>query len=57
MLNRILIILLLCLGMHKLAAQDLVNCNLMLADAKEAYTAGMVELVPDLLMECIQNKG
>jgi hypothetical protein len=57
MLNRILITLLLCLGMHSLAAQDLVDCSIMLEDAKEAYTAGMVELVPELLMECIQSKG
>ena len=57
MLNRILIILLLCLGIQKLAAQEQVDCSLMLEDAKEAYNAGMVELVPDFLMECIKSKG
>ena len=56
MLNRILIFLLLCLGIQKMAAQE-VDCSLMLGDAKEAYNAGMVELVPDFLMDCIKSGG
>ena len=55
--NRILILLLLCLAIPNMAAQDEVDCNLMLEDAKEAYNAGMLELVPDFLMECIRSKG
>jgi hypothetical protein len=45
------------LGLQTLAAQDLVDCSYMLADAREAYEAGMVELVPELLLECIQTGG
>jgi len=55
--RRILIFLLLCLGIQSLTAQDLVNCTYLLEDAKEAYDAGMVELVPELLLECIQSNG
>ena len=29
-------------------AQENVGCNQLLADAKEAYSAGMVEIVPEL---------
>jgi hypothetical protein len=55
MLNRLLIILILGLGIQTISAQELVDCNMLLIDAKEAYTAGMVELVPELLLECIQT--
>ena len=34
---------------QSMAAQDMVSCNQLLDDAREAYSAGMVELVP----ECI----
>jgi hypothetical protein len=57
MLNRLLFLLLLCLGLQTLSAQDLVDCNVMLEDSREAYDAGMVELVPDLLLECIKTNG
>lgn len=36
------------------AAQDQVGCTQLLEDAKEAYAAGMVELVPELLVPCIE---
>ena len=55
--NRILIFLVLCLGIQSLTAQDLVDCTYLLEDAREAYDAGMVELVPELLLECIQSNG
>jgi len=55
--RRILIFLLLCLGIQSIAAQDLVDCTYLLEDAREAYDAGMVELVPELLLECIQTNG
>ena len=55
--KRILIFLLLCLGIQSLSAQDLVDCTYLLEDAREAYDAGMVELVPELLLECIQING
>ena len=35
-------------------AQDLVGCTQLLEDAKEAYAAGMVELVPELLNPCLE---
>jgi len=57
MLNRILIVLILVLGLQNLNAQNLVDCTYLLEDAKEAYDAGMVELVPELLLECIQTNG
>lgn len=57
MLNRILVFLALCLGLQTLAAQDLVDCTILLEDAREAYDAGMVELVPEFLLECIQSNG
>ena len=57
MLKRLSVLLLLCLGAQTLAAQDLVDCTYLLEDAKEAYNAGMVELVPELLLECIQTNG
>ena len=43
--RRLLIFLLLFLGIQSISAQDLVNCNNLLEDAREAYEAGMVELV------------
>jgi len=55
--RRIFILLLLCLGIQSIAAQDMVDCTYLLEDAKEAYAAGMVELVPELLLECIQVNG
>lgn len=36
-------------------AQDIVGCTGLLEDAREAYTAGMVELVPELLLPCIES--
>jgi len=57
MLNRILIFLCLGLGFQALTAQDLVDCTYLLEDAREAYEAGMVELVPELLLECVQTNG
>lgn len=38
-------------------AQEQVDCKYMLEDAREAYKGGMVELVPDLLKECIKTNG
>ena len=40
-----------------LAAQDRVGCNQLLEDAREAYSAGMVELVPELLLPCLESGG
>ena len=53
----ILIFLVLCLGIQTLRAQDMVDCTNLLEDAREAYEAGMVELVPEFLLECIQSNG
>lgn len=47
----------LCLSLHTIKAQDLVDCTYLLEDAREAYDAGMVELVPELLLECINTNG
>ena len=55
--NRILIFLVLCLGIQSLTAQDMAYCSILLEDAREAYAAGMVELVPELLLECIQSNS
>ena len=56
MYKRILLILLLFLGLQtSLMAQDMVRCNQLLEDAREAYTAGMVELVPELILPCIES--
>jgi hypothetical protein len=38
-------------------AQDLAACSYLLEDAKEAYAAGMVELIPDLLLPCLGADG
>ncbi len=51
----IIILIPLCFGYQSIAAQDLVSCTQLLEDAKEAYAAGMVELVPDLLLPCIES--
>ena len=56
MYKRILVILPLFLWLQtSLVAQDIVGCNQMLEDAREAYSAGMVELVPELLLPCIES--
>lgn len=47
----------LSLGYQTLTAQDLVDCTYLLEDAREAYDGGMVELVPELLLECIKSEG
>ena len=57
MYKRILIVLMLGLVLQSLSAQNLVDCTYLLEDAKEAYNAGMVELVPELLLECIETNG
>lgn len=38
-------------------AQQNVGCNQLLADAREAYAAGMVEIVPELLLPCLEPGG
>jgi len=38
-------------------AQQNVGCNQLLADAREAYSAGMVEIVPELLLPCLESDG
>ncbi len=38
-------------------AQENVSCNQLLADAREAYSAGMVEIVPELLLPCLEPDG
>lgn len=55
--KRILFFLVLSMGLQSLAAQDLIDCTNMLEDAREAYEAGMVELVPEFLLECILSNG
>ncbi len=56
MFKRIFVILPLFLWLHtSVVAQDVVGCNQMLDDAREAYSAGMVELVPELLLPCIES--
>jgi hypothetical protein len=57
MLSRTLIFLLLFLGFQSLIAQEQVDCKYLIEDAREAYDAGMVELVPELLLECIKTNG
>ncbi len=53
----ILIFFSLTLGSQSMLAQDVVGCSQLLEDAKEAYAAGMVELVPELLLPCIESGG
>ena len=55
--KRILIFFMLFLGYQTLTAQNNEDCIYLLDDAREAYEAGMVELVPDLLLECIESNG
>ena len=56
MIRRILFILPLFLWIHSTAfSQDQVGCTQLLEDAREAYAAGMVELVPELLLPCIES--
>jgi len=57
MTKRILIFFLLSIGYQTLMAQDPAGCNYLLEDAKEAYTAGMVELIPALLLPCLEANG
>ena len=53
----ILIIFSLLFWNHSIAAQDRVGCTQLLEDAREAYSAGMVELVPELLLPCLESGG
>ena len=53
----ILIFIPLLVGYQSLTAQDLVGCTQLLEDAREAYAAGMVELVPELLLPCLESGG
>ncbi len=53
----ILIFIPLFIWSHSLVAQDVVGCTQLLEDAREAYTAGMVELVPELLLSCLEPGG
>jgi outer membrane protein with beta-barrel domain len=56
MLKRIIVILPLFIWLHTaVVAQDVVGCTHLLDDAREAYKAGMVELVPELLLPCIES--
>ena len=58
MYKRIIFILPLFLWLQTtLIAQDMVGCTQLLEDAREAYAAGMVELVPELLLPCIEESG
>ncbi|MEN8156674.1 MAG: hypothetical protein ABFS10_06975 [Bacteroidota bacterium] len=40
---------------QNVSGQDQAVCNQLLNDAREAYGAGMVELVPELLNDCIEE--
>ena len=51
----ILIIVASFVSFQYVSAQDMVGCTQLLEDAKEAYAAGMVELVPELLLPCIES--
>lgn len=51
----ILIIVPLFVWLKATSAQDMVGCTQLLEDAREAYSAGMVELVPDLLLPCLET--
>ncbi len=54
MLNRIRFLFPLLLWLTSLSAQEQVGCSQLLQDAKEAYSGGMVELVPELLISCLE---
>jgi hypothetical protein len=51
----ILTLFFLLAGITRTRAQDMVGCTQLLEDAREAYAAGMVELVPELLLPCIES--
>ncbi len=55
MRKRIILIATHLLLFQIVSAQDQVSCAQLLEDAKEAYGAGMVELVPELLNDCIES--
>lgn len=57
MSKRIFLFFLLSIVYQHLKAQDPAGCTYLLEDAKEAYTAGMVELIPDLLLPCLDSDG
>jgi hypothetical protein len=57
MTKRIFLFFLLSIAYQHLTAQDPAGCSYLLEDAKEAYTAGMVELIPDLLLPCLGPDG
>lgn len=42
---------------QSLQAQDPVGCSQLYQDAREAYDAGMVEVVPELLLPCLEPGG
>lgn len=44
-------------GFAGLNAQQQVGCIQFLEDAREAYSAGMVELVPELIRPCLEEGG
>jgi len=46
-----------CFLLAAVQAQDRVGCTQLLEDAREAYEAGMVELVPELLNDCLESSG
>jgi len=51
------ILFLLLLASRIASAQEIIGCDVLLEDAKEAYEGGMVELVPELLLECLEPDG
>jgi len=51
----ILIIVTLIMACQSVSAQDQVGCLQLMEDAKEANVAGMVELVPELLLPCLES--
>ena len=57
MTRRILLLILLSFGYQTLRAQDVSGCSYLFEDAKEAYAAGMVELIPSLLLPCLGEDG
>lgn len=57
MTKRIFLFFLLSIAYQSLRAQDVAGCTYLLEDAKEAYGAGMVELIPDLLLPCLGPEG
>ena len=57
MTKRILLFFLLSIAYQSVTAQEIAGCTYLLEDAKEAYGAGMVELIPDLLLPCLGPDG